>query len=184
MIKIDPTLIDDDVFQTLFVTSTELHFKRNEIIVESGKVCNYLFLVQKGMLRSFYYDKKGNDITNWFSSEDMLITSAHSFFKRHPSFLNIEAIEDTTVRAITHQQLEEAFQKSHSLERFGRLFTIEVMLAVGKKAIYLQTKSAKERYHELLKTYPDIFNRAKLRHIAGYLGIAQQSLSRIRSGSK
>ena len=58
------------------------------------------------------------------------------------------------------------------------------MMALGKKVIYLQNKSAKERYDDLLKTHPDIFQRAKLGHIAGYLGVAQQSLSRIRSKSE
>jgi len=183
MIKIDKSLINNEVLHALSIKSKKVTFQRNEIVAEAGKTCNYIFFVRKGLLRSFYYDRKGKDVTNWFASEEMIITAAQSFFKREPSFLGIEAIEDTVVRAISYEQLEEMFQEYHSLERFGRLIMTEIMMAVGKKAIYLQVKSAEERYHELIKTYPDIFYRAKLGHIAGYLGITQQSLSRIRANT-
>ena len=183
MIKIDWGLVDKEALHTLNARAKKIAFPRNEIVVESGKICNHIFFIRKGMLRSFYYDRKGKDITNWFANEDMIITAAQSFFKREPSFLRIEAIEDTVVKAISYDQLEEIFQEHHSLERFGRLIMTEIMMAVGKKAIYLQVKSAEERYHELIKTHPDIFQRAKLGHIAGYLGITQQSLSRIRANS-
>ncbi len=183
MIKIDKNLINNDALHALLVRSKKITFQRNEIVIETGKTCNYIFFIRKGMLRSFYYDRKGKDITNWFANEDMIITAAQSFFRREPSFLRIEAIEDTVVRAISYDQLEEVFKKYQSLERFGRLVMTEIMMAVGKKAIYLQVKSADERYHELIKTHPDIFQRAKLGHIAGYLGITQQSLSRIRANT-
>jgi len=176
MIKIDKNLIPNEALHALLVRSKKITFQRNEIVAETGKICNYIFFIRKGMLRSFYYDRKGKDITNWFANEDMIITAAESFFRRKPSFLRIEATENTTVRAISYDQLEEAFKKHPSLERFGRLVMTEIM-------IYLQVKSAEERYHELIKTHPDIFQRAKLGHIAGYLGITQQSLSRIRAAT-
>lgn len=183
MIKIDRDLINDEVSQILFVESRKISFKRNDIVIKPGKTCDFLFLIEKGMLRSFYHDRKGNDITNWFAKEEMMITSSQSFFKRTPSFSGIEAIEDTLVWAITYDQLQNGFEKSKSLERFVRLAVTEIMLEVGKKAISLQIKNAEERYRDLINHYPDIFQRAKLGHIAGYLGITQQSLSRIRANS-
>ena len=67
------------------------------------------------------------------------------------------------------------------LERFFRLLVTDVMIMLGKKIIDLQTQSAEFRYNQLLITHPDIFKRAKLGHISRYLGITQQSLSRIRA---
>ncbi len=184
MIRVDDQLITPEVREALFNNSEQITFQKNEIIVTSGKICNHLFIIEKGMLRSFYYNKKGNDITNWFSSEQMIITEAYSFFKRKPSNISIEAIEETTVKAISHDKLETVLNDSKDVERFMRLLVTEIMMALGKKVIYLQNKSAKERYDDLLKTHPDIFQRAKLGHVAGYLGVAQQSLSRIRSKSE
>jgi len=93
----------------------------------------------------------------------------------------MEAIEQTTGRALSFDQLEEALKESIQLERFIRLLVTDIMILLGRKVIDLQTQSAEYRYDQLLETHPDIFKRAKLGHISGYLGIKQQSLSRIRA---
>ncbi|MEM9936758.1 MAG: Crp/Fnr family transcriptional regulator [Bacteroidota bacterium] len=184
MIKIDLTSLDQEVYDTLFEWSSLKEFKANEVVIELGSTCNYLFLIEKGMLRNFYYDQKGNDITHWFACEDMITTVPPSFFNLEPSIFGIEAIEDTTARVLTRSQLEEGFQNSIELERFVRLLTTNIMIALGRKIVALQTKSAEDRYDDLIASHPDIFYRAKLGHIAGYLGIKQQSLSRIRMAKK
>ncbi|MEL6867760.1 MAG: Crp/Fnr family transcriptional regulator, partial [Bacteroidota bacterium] len=112
------------------------------------------------------------------------ITVPPSFFSQAPSSFNIEAIEKTSVRAVTHEQLERVLQKEPHLERYFRIIVVEIMIALGQKIVHLLTKSAEERYQEMIEKYPDIFSRANLGHIAGYLGITQQSLSRIRTPRK
>ncbi len=181
MIRIDINALEDEVRHILLEKPQLLRFRANESVLEMGKVCNYIFFIERGMFRNFYYDPKGNDITHWFASENMVVTAPPSFFKREPSFFGIEAIEDTGVRALSFNQLEEAFKESIKLERFVRLLVTDVMIALGQKIVDLQTQTAEYRYEQLLKTHPDIFQRAKLRHIAGYLGVKQQSLSRIRA---
>jgi len=184
MIKIDTNLMKGEAFSHLFEKSELITFKKGDIIVESGKVCKYLFLVENGLLRNFYYDGKGNDITHWFAKEEMLATVPQSFFNQEKSFFNIEAIEDTQTRIFSYQNLEDAFQQSRIVERFGRILITQIMITLGQKVVDLQTKSAEKRYEELIDNYPDIFRRANLGHIASYLGITQQSLSRIRSSVK
>ena len=184
MIKIDIHLINSDEFSHLLKRAKLLTFKKGDIVAESGKICKYLFLVQKGLLRNFYYDIKGNDITHWFANEDMFATIPPSFFNREESFFQMEAIEDTQVLAFTYEDLENAFEKSRAIERFGRLLVTQIMITLGRKVIDLQTKSAEKRYEELIENHSDIFSRANLGHIASYLGITQQSLSRIRSSNK
>ena len=84
MIKLD---IDSFEIQNIFFKQAQqFKFGKNEIVVKTGTVCNYLFLIEKGMLRNYYYDKNGNDITHWFSSENMIVTVPPSFFKKEPSF--------------------------------------------------------------------------------------------------
>jgi len=181
MVTIDWETVDAEI-KELFATQTEVRsFSRDELLLSAGSVCDHLYLIEEGMLRNFYLDPKGNDITHWFSGKDTLVTAPPSFFKREPSFFSIEAIEDTTARVITYQQLEQVFALAPKLERFGRELAIETMITLGQKVIDLQTKTAEERYNDLLATHPNIFQTAKLGHIAGYLGITQQSLSRIRA---
>lgn len=184
MIQIDPESLDLSTYETLIETSVLQSYKKGDLLVEEGRTCSYLFLVEKGLLRSFYYDEKGNDVTHWFAAETMIMTSPASFFNREESFFYIQALENVEVRAITLDALEQAFEQSKSLERFGRILATEMLILFGHKIVDLQTKSAEVRYRELLQTYPDIFQRTKLGHIASYLGIAQQSLSRIRANVK
>jgi len=149
-----------------------------------GSVCKQIFLIEQGMFRNHYYDGKGNDITHWFAGKEMIVTAPPSFFRQEPSFFGIEAVDDSIVKALTFDQMEKKLHQSHRLERFVRILTTEVMIQLGQKIVSLHTKSAEDRYDDLLKAHPDIFNRAKLGHIAGYLGIKQQSLSRIRASKR
>lgn len=184
MIKIDLSASENHVVHTLLTGMDKMQFRRNEIVVREGTVCRYLFWIEKGMLRNFYFDKNGNDITHWFASEHMFITIPPSFFKKESSFFGMEALEDTVVRVISLDQFETLLKESIELERFCRLLVTETMITLGKKIIDLQTQSAEYRYDRLLEMHPDIFQRAKLGHISGYLGIKQQSLSRIRAQKK
>lgn len=184
MIKIDLDSLHKEVYHALFERSVPERFQRNAVVLEIGAMCNHLYYIEKGMLRNHYYDRKGNDITHWFASEDMIVTSPPSFFQREPSFFRIEAIEETHVRAISKEQLDKALEESQHLERFFRLLVTDIMIMLGRKIISLQTQNAEDRYNELLETHPDIFQRANLGHIAGYLGIKQQSLSRIRASMR
>lgn len=181
MVKIDWNQVDEEIKSHL-LANTRLHkYAKNELLLASGDICNELYIIDSGMMRNFYYDKKGNDITHWFSGKDTIVTSPPSFFNREPSFFRIEAIVETSARVITYKQLENAFDQSHQLERFVRKLVTNIMITLGRKVIDLQTKTAEERYNDLLSTHPDIFQQAKLGHISGYLGIAQQSFSRIRA---
>ena len=181
MIKIDSAILNSEAFTSLLEKVESLTFKKGELILKGGEICKYLFIVEHGLLRNFYYDGKGNDITHWFAEEKMIVTAPARFFNQEKSLFNIEAIEATTVIAISHEILEQAFENSKTIERFGRILTTQIMITLGRKIIDLQTKNAKARYNELIKNYPDIFRRVNLGHIASYLGMTQQSLSRIRN---
>ena len=181
MIVFNPAILESKPFSELIEQSEYVTFEKKEIIVQSNKICNYLYLVETGLLRSYYFDLKGNEITHWFASENMLMTIPPSFFNREASQFNLEAIEKTTVRAFSIDTLESAFEKHRIIETFCRVMVTESMISLGKKVMDLQTKTAEERYEELKMTYPGINKRASLGQIASYIGITQQSLSRIRS---
>jgi len=159
---------------------TEESHKKGSVLWREGRICPKIYIVKEGLLRVYYYNSAGKEITHWFAPEFTVITDLGSFFKRNPSKYSMEAIEDVVLYTITLDKLNKLFDEYHEIERFGRLFVIEMMVQVGEKVKDLQFRTAVERYQILLEKYPTVLQRAPLGKIASYLGITQQSLSRIR----
>lgn len=170
-----------ELFEKLFDATKEFTYKKGDQLVEQNEVCPFIFIVQEGLLRMYYYDEKGNDITHWFAPEQNIMTSPKSYFDGEPSLYSIEALEHSIVRVLTLKDLDRLCEEHHEIEHFGRMLTLRMFMELNQKLMDLQFKSAKARYKALLETHPDIFQRVKLGHIASYLGITQVSLSRIRS---
>ena len=170
-----------ELFEKLFDATEEFRFKKGDVLVKQNEVCPYIYIVQEGLLRMFYYNEKGNDITHWIAPEQNIMTSPKSFFDGEPSPYSIEVLEDSIVRGLKLKDLDRLCSEHHQIEHFGRMLTLRMFMELNQKLMDLQFKSAKERYLMLLETHPDIFQRVKLGHIASYLGITQVSLSRIRA---
>lgn len=158
-----------ELFETLFDATVELEFGKGDMLANQNEHCRYIYIVQEGLLRMFHFDTKGNDITHWIATEQNLMSSPQSFFEESASQYLIEALEDTTVRALTLETLNRLCEKHHEIERFGRLLTLRMFMELNKKLMDIQFKTGKERYDALLNSQPDIFQRVKLGHIATYL---------------
>ena len=155
-------------------------FKKNELFLEEGQICNSIAFINKGLL--VYYKVLDNavEVTTDFAFENEWVTNNHSRLNHSPSYLNIKAIEDSELLIVKHQDLVPLYNKIPKLERFGRILMEQAYVKLVQLSLDLQTLSAKDRYLKLLKSYPGIFQRVPLYHIANYLGIAPKSLSRIR----
>ncbi len=158
----------------------EFTFKKNELVLNEGKPCNYLYYINKGMLTG-YYHLPNHEVCNWFALENDFATSYYSFISRQPSYEIINSIENTSVQAISFSKLNELYQLFPETERAGRLILEDYYSRLEERLISIQFKSAKERYLKLLKNRPEIIQRAPLGRIASYLGMKQETLSRIRA---
>lgn len=165
----------------MFVGSKTRTFKKGEIIVDHFEIFRNLFLVEKGFVRIFYIDNKGNEITRWFADEGSIVAVLSSFIYQIPSPFALQALEDTVVRHMSFDQFEEIRQSDQKIQDRFVVAIINVAVGLSDSLMDLHIKSARERYEKLIEDHPDIFLRAKLGHIATYLGITQQSLSRIRA---
>ena len=103
MVKFDPFILETKEFLELIEQSERITFDKKELIVQPGKICDYLYLVETGILRSFYVDLNGNDVTHWFAQENMLMTIPPGFFNEEVSQFGLESIEQTTVRAFSRK---------------------------------------------------------------------------------
>ncbi len=153
---------------------------KGDILVKEGEYSHELYYVAKGGARA-YYLKDGKTITDWFAFDNDFISAIVSFFLGIPSQHYIEILEDTTLLVLQRQDIDTLCNKHHDFERLGRLSTTKTMLQLQQRIVSLQFKSSRERYESLLENYPHIELRAPLGDIASYLGITQETLSRIRN---
>lgn len=182
------------MFKTKFITAKNLldwnidfslglinsNIKKGELLLEAGQGCDYFYYVLKGCLRMYYLDLDGNQITHWFSAEDSIVTSPFSFFKKEENILYIEALEDTELLHITSDQFKVITNNVQSADFEIRKLYAEFAMTFSRRIMDIHTKTAEERYLKLISSHSYLLQKAKLSHIASYLGITQQSLSRIR----
>ncbi len=152
---------------------------KNYSLHQAGKTCNKVYFIQKGLARMYYF-KDEKDVTCWFTNENNLITAVDSFFSQRPSRYNIELLEDSILLSVSHKDLENLFDKYPEVERLARLFAYNTILQLAERIDAIQFSSANERYHLLAQRYPEVLGRVPLGYIASYLGITQETLSRIR----
>lgn len=161
----------------------EFTFKKNQIWLQEGKTCNYLYYINKGIAGGFYRLQE-QEVCNWIAMENDFATSYYSFISRQASYEIIECYEDTQVQAISYPKLNEMYRLFPETERAGRLILEDYYSRLEERLISIQFKPAKERYDTLLKKRPEMLLRAPLGRIATYLGMKQETLSRIRAEVK
>lgn len=159
---------------------TEITLNRNDFLLTQGNVCRHLYFLDKGALRGFY-NLDGKEITHWFGFEKDFVTSFHSFITGEPAVENIQLMEGCTLWAIAKETLTGLFNAHHDIERLVRIAYEKYYIRLEERYVNAQFKSAKQRYEELVEQSPHILERVPLGFIASYLGISQETLSRIRS---
>jgi CRP/FNR family transcriptional regulator, anaerobic regulatory protein len=179
--SIDPivSLSDEELltFCSAFILKS---LKRNEFFLEAGDICNYIGLLIRGSMIYIKPGENGDEITTDFAFEGDWVNSVVSRLTNTPSALNIKALEDSEILVLKQGDLNKLYFQIPKIERLGRILTEQAFIRFVEQAIEFQTLTAKERYENLLKNYPEIFQKVQLYHIANYLGIAPKSLSRIR----
>ena len=153
---------------------------KNQFLLTAGKIADEYLYLEKGFMRAFAYDTQGNEITTNFYGPGQMVFEVSSFFNRTRSKENIQALTDCEGRYITYKQLNELFHALPEFREFGRSILVKGFSDLKSRMLSTITETAEERYAQLLKANPEIFQHAPLKHIASYLGITDTSLSRIR----
>lgn len=153
---------------------------KHEFLLREGRVCRHLYFLEAGALRGFY-NLDGKEITHWFGFEKDFVTSFHSFITGEPAVENIQLLEGSILWAISKESLTSLLDKHHEVERLVRIAYEKYYIRLEERFVNAQFKTASERYEDLLLHTPHILERVPLGFIASYLGISQETLSRIRS---
>ncbi len=160
---------------------TSNEFKKGDFYNKRGNVCTHMSFIISGVFRAYVIDEKTGDEKNIFLySSNGFVVAFKSFIQQVPCDYHTQALTDATVLSISLGDLLKLYSQSHQWERFGRLVAQEAFrLALSRTESFLFQKP-EERYLQLIKEHPDIFNNVPLYHLSSYLGIQGPSLSRIR----
>lgn len=149
-------------------------------ILNFGEVCRHIYFVHRGFVRIFYY-KDGKEITEWFADEKQFFFSITSYFRSEPSQLIIEAIEDCEIILLSKEGQDRLRRTNLEISNLIIAFYTRSLILSQKRMDSIQFESAANRYHNLLEQQPNILHKVPLQHIASFLGITQETLSRIRA---
>ncbi len=153
---------------------------KSATIVKEHQSADKLYFIVEGCFRVFYL-KEGKDITDWFAFENDFVSSINSFFYSIPSQHVIETVERTTFLEISRTDVFKLTENHHCFETLARKVITQIMLQLQSRIVSLQFETAQQKYNNLITMRPDITQRIPLMHIASYLGITLETLSRIRN---
>lgn len=168
-----------DLIGTIFGAMKHKKLPKTHLLHEAGTICKDIYFLQSGMARTYFY-KEGKDITVHLASEGEIISAVDSIISLKKSRYSVELLEDSELFYISYQDLQTILSNHPQYEKYVRL-VLERMYTEGADRIEeFLFFTAKERYDNLLKTRPKLIQRVNLGHIASYLGMTQETLSRIR----
>lgn len=171
------TIAQDDLLQNV----TTKTFDKGEYLLQQDKVCTHLFFIDKGLVKLVSF-KDGREFIMRFFAENVLFSEFESYLTQTTSKFMIVAIDNTSVTLLSHTTMETLRKKHHCIETlFGNLLSIATT-KMTRRINEMLEENATERYNKFVQENNTIIQRISLGDISNYLGIAQQSLSRIRNG--
>lgn len=160
------------------LTITDL--KSKHFYIHANTIQKEIGFVFSGLLRAFYVDKDGKEISVNFIREGKYLTHYSAFITQTPCKYYFQCIEPSIIVNLSYKHIQEGYNKFTNLERYGRLVAEEVLKVQQRRIESFLFDNAETRYLDFAKENPDLFNRVSLSYLASFLGIERQSLTRIR----
>lgn len=173
------TTDEEKLFRSLL---TYRRLRRRQYLLQEGDICRFENYVLSGVLRAYSIDRDGFEHITLFAIEDWWISDLGSFLTQTPATLTIDALEDSELLQLERASLEELYEKVPKFERFFRILLQNAFVAQQRRVLDTIARTAEERYREFASRYPAFLRRIPQKHIAAYLGITPEFLSRIRRG--
>jgi CRP-like cAMP-binding protein len=174
-IQLSDTLKSELTKRILFKT-----FKKGTLIHDADSICTKSYFIHKGLMRT-YFIKDGKEITEYFSAENEWVNSPKSFMQQQLDIYYIDTLEQTDCFCLHVKDLVFLFDNFPEMERYARLSMGTVFGHYMDRINSMRFTSAKEKYQHFCETYHGIYHRIPLGMVSSYLGITQETLSRIRA---
>ncbi|GAA4165806.1 Crp/Fnr family transcriptional regulator [Chryseobacterium ginsenosidimutans] len=175
--KVDLSKEEKIELQSFFVFKK---LRKKQYLLQEGDMCKHISFVRKGLLKSYFLDEKGGEHINMFAFEGWWISDFNSFINQEKAVLNIDAIEETELLMITRDDYEKLMLEIPAMERYFRILYQNSLVTKDYRLIVSSGFTAEEKYTQLMKNNPEIIKRVPHNLIASYLGLAPETVSRIR----
>ena len=174
------TPISDESLHKIAKMLVSREFKKGEMILPEGQVCKYIGFVKQGLVRQFYF-KNNKDITEHIAIDGNMFFCIESFFLQKPSYILVEALENSLVYGLPHDEFLKLCEEEKEVEFMYRRLLERSLILSQFKADFIRFETANERYAHLLRDYPEVVRRAPLAYIASLLQMTPETLSRVRA---
>jgi CRP-like cAMP-binding protein len=164
----------------IFANTERKKFKKGEIILKQGEICNEAYFILNGLIRSFTVLPNGNENTYLICRERYIFTEHSSFMSRKPSTDYLEAIEETEVLVTTHETLMSLYKNYRQWETMGRKISDKSFIVSLIRLKSLMNDDAEKRYKRFLYSFRNVLDRIPQNIAASYIGITPQSFSRLK----
>lgn len=174
--------LSEEANEAIMQCLEEKFFSKGDLLLPAGQRCRYMYFLAKGAVRG-YYILDGKEITHWFGFENAFVTSFHSFITGEAAVESIQFLEGSIVWAISKESITQLMNSYPEIERLVRIVYEQYYIRLEERYVNAHFKTAAIRYKDLLDNNPHILERVPLGYISSYLGITQETLSRIRKPS-
>jgi CRP-like cAMP-binding protein len=175
------TAVSDKDFDYILSHFTRKKFKKHQFLIQEGNHVPNDFFVEKGLLKAYFVNNSGKEHIMQFAMEDWWICDYQAYFKETTATLNIDCVEDTEVLCLSLANREKICADLHKIEHFFRRKSNFGYVALQQRILSLLNNNARERYEQMLRQYPSLFQRLPKTLIASYLGVSRETLSRFSS---
>ncbi|CAM4326044.1 Crp/Fnr family transcriptional regulator [Zobellia nedashkovskayae] len=173
--------LDNEELQTFCDAFHPKSIAKKQYLLTQGEICKFEGFVTKGCFRVFTLDEDGKEHVLYFATKDWWITDIDSFTNQKPSFLTIQALEDSEVLLIDHADKEHLYEQIPQVEKLFRVMTQKTLVSLQRRMIANLSQTADDRYLNFIEKYPEIAQKLTNLQLASYLGISHEFLSKIRS---
>jgi CRP-like cAMP-binding protein len=172
--------LTDEEFEKIKPFFIPKKIRKRQFVLNAGDVCLYTSFVEKGLLLVYSVDDKGHEHAVQFAPEDWWTSDMCSFLSGDPAIYNIEALEDSELLQLTKKNMDDMLEQHPKMERYFRLLMQNSLIVMQRRIVGALSLSAEEKYKRMMELYPHILQRAPQQHIASFLGITPETLSRVR----
>jgi CRP-like cAMP-binding protein len=156
-----------------------LEWPKGRILSRAHTVSAQVYFIEQGLARTYYY-KGDKQVTDWLSAEGEFTGSMSSYLTQQPDRRQVELLEPSLLWAVPFWELDQLYRTDHAIERLGRLLVSHGLVLLQQRFDELHFATAAERYENLRQRHPTLLQRVPLSMLASYLGMTQETLSRIR----
>lgn len=176
-------VLGDELKQLINSIGALKNIPKGTNLVSEGDMINSLYYIYKGIVRGYYIDSDGNDITKCFSSETDFVC-AEKLLKEGEATYNVECLEDSICIEIPYSVILRGIEADDEMRAFSNKFTKKQVIILDERQRGLLMKTAMDRYLDFKRDYSAIENRISQEHIASYIGVRASSLSRLKRKMK